>query len=174
LWEFGGLYIHLGLSAGPSFDTSTILDSYDGFFFIDPQTKELSTKVMAVSPRHPLMYFAIQQIIDYVLSSNDINDKFTGASALNRAFRDFGESTSYSQEQGERGFGIVTGHYVGVLDRSIHIIDYLGGDQNLLYATFHNKVATAVELEEMGAMPFDGESSTSCLEKLYENSHKLA
>ena len=89
LWKFGGLYVHFDYSVG-SFDTSTISKDHDGFFFIDPETNGLSTKVFAVSKNHPLMYYTIQRMIGNILSSNNtINNQFTGASALTQAFHDF-------------------------------------------------------------------------------------
>ena len=45
------------------FSLVTISPSDDAFLVIDSDTNMLSTKLMAVSPRHPIMYYAVQQML---------------------------------------------------------------------------------------------------------------
>jgi hypothetical protein len=168
LWEFGGLYVHFDYSIG-SFDTSTISNNFDGFFFIDPETNELSTKVFAVSKNHPLMYHAIQRMIGNILSPKDINNKYTGVSALNQAFHDF-----WKGSKGQNDSEVIdTGHYVGAMERSIDVIDYLGFNQYLLIPTHRDQSATKADLEDIGSLihPYNDteeySSIKNCFRELY-------
>ena len=90
--HLGGLYIDLN-QYPTNFNETTIRFSDDGFFLLDSEAKWLTTKIMAVSPRHPLMYYAVQHSINNLLRIR--NDRFVdphviiGEENLHRALIDF-------------------------------------------------------------------------------------
>ena len=91
LWEYGGLY--LDIDATPAlFNKMTITDQDDGFFVVE-HSDLLSQYFMALSPRHPLMYYAIQQSLTNILHERDIGyinmPLATGPQALHEAFTNF-------------------------------------------------------------------------------------
>jgi hypothetical protein len=75
MWEYGGLYSDI--DATPAlFNKTTITDDDDGFFVVE-HSDLLSQYFMALSPRHPLMYYAIQQSLSNILRERDIGKSQT-------------------------------------------------------------------------------------------------
>lgn len=69
LWEYGGLYSDIGASPA-LFNTSTITDDDDGFFVVE-ESHLLSQYFLALSLKHPLIYYAIQQSLSNILRERD-------------------------------------------------------------------------------------------------------
>ena len=88
LWEYGGIYTDLDNAPGPLFatnntskrdgggdigDSRTIIDNdMDALFEVDIG-RFPSQYFFAVSPHHPVMYFALQNSIDRLLDVNDVH-----------------------------------------------------------------------------------------------------
>ena len=129
------------------FTPTTIKKNDDGFFLIDSTTGMLSTKMMAVSPRHPIMYYAVQHLLldmlmeessssflssvgtATIIHNNTTNSKnhsnaITGSFILSRAFRTFQEG----QEEGDNG-NLSPGVFHGVMNRTIRVV--AGGGLNI-------------------------------------------
>jgi len=134
------------------FSPTTIKKDDDGFFLIDSATGMLSTNMMAVSPRHPIMYYAVQHLLldilmeessssfsssfsssvgtAAIIHNNTINNKkyssnaITGSFILSRAFRTFQEG----QEKGDNG-NLSPGVFHGVMNRTIRVV--AGGGLNI-------------------------------------------
>jgi inositol phosphorylceramide mannosyltransferase catalytic subunit len=88
LWLYGGIYSDM--DTGPNKMTKdTIQPVYDGFFVIESWAL-LSQYFFAMSPRHPLMYYAIQATLRNIMAAEDtiaFNAAFvTGPHALHDGF----------------------------------------------------------------------------------------
>ena len=135
-----------------NFNRTTIDTNDDGFFLIDPDTQMLSTKLMAVSPRHPIMYYAIHQLLLHILleesssselvpvgttptiarnsteNSTEYEGGISGSSILTQAFRMFQEG--YDVEGGSSSI-VPRGVFQGVMNRTVRIV--ASGGLNLKY-----------------------------------------
>lgn len=91
LWEYGGVYTDID-SFPNSFNETLIHDEDDGFFLLD-RDSILSQWFIAVSPKHPLMYYAIMETVTNVMRSRDpgiINPvAMSGPIALHNAMVNF-------------------------------------------------------------------------------------
>mmetsp|Transcript_18714 Transcript_18714/g.30171 ORF Transcript_18714/g.30171 Transcript_18714/m.30171 type:complete len:188 (-) Transcript_18714:218-781(-) len=166
LWVFGGLYVDLNMVPTAFDRTNTILPNEDGFFFIDPETKMLSTKIMAVSPRHPILFFAIQRMLNDVLTSTQqsSNNHTVGSIALAQAFQTF---------RTDGGNAVAEGLYEGVLKRSIRIVGYLGRKPSLVSPVFSSRSELDKEYREMGvSIMEDTGETTNCFHELYRKTHR--
>ena len=71
LWCYGGLHVDLNTFPTANFTSATIQAGDEGIFFWEtPESGNeqiLSTKVVAVAPYHPLLYYAIQEYLARVL-----------------------------------------------------------------------------------------------------------
>jgi mannosyltransferase OCH1-like enzyme len=128
LWEYGGIYTDLD-SIPNIFNASSITAEDDSFFVVE-QGGWLSQYFMAASPRHPLMYFAIQKALTAIIIADD-----TGA--LNAAFTTGPRALVDGWEAFMRTVG-VTGvrkveekQYVGYQNRSVTVVGSDGRASNL-------------------------------------------
>ena len=62
------------------FSPETINNDDDGLFVIDYDTGMLNPSIMAVSPYHPIMYYAIQHLILYAMTTNPMG--YSSSSSL--------------------------------------------------------------------------------------------
>lgn len=89
LWVYGGVIPDIN-SFPEHFAAGTIAADDDGFLLLDPKTNNLSTTLMALSPRHPLMYYAIQYSLENILLVDDISSvdsaQTTEKAVLKQAF----------------------------------------------------------------------------------------
>lgn len=99
LWEYGGCYTDMDNEPGPLLNASTINSIFaadiDAFFLQDKAgSPNFPTQhFFGVSPKHPIMFFAVYQVLHAMINLDDV-DKFfvpeiTGPSALDRAFLEF-------------------------------------------------------------------------------------
>jgi hypothetical protein len=124
LWECGGLYSDI--DATPAlFNTSTITDNDDGFFVVE-ESALLSQYFLALSPKHPLMYYAIQQSLSNILRERDtgyINTPLaTGPQALHEAFTNFMRDAGVKVPFHGHGNAVAAGYFVGTNKRSIRAV----------------------------------------------------
>eukprot|EP00339_Tiarina_fusa_P017914 CAMPEP_0116997278 /NCGR_PEP_ID=MMETSP0472-20121206/769_1 /TAXON_ID=693140 ORGANISM="Tiarina fusus, Strain LIS" /NCGR_SAMPLE_ID=MMETSP0472 /ASSEMBLY_ACC=CAM_ASM_000603 /LENGTH=400 /DNA_ID=CAMNT_0004696109 /DNA_START=145 /DNA_END=1347 /DNA_ORIENTATION=- len=136
LWMFGGLYVDLNLY--PSrFNAATILEADDGLFFTEGESATLSTRFMAVSPRHPLIYYAIEQALAYVLRSRDVGSldayQVFGEPNLYRAFSEFTKTIDGKNETAQ---AMPQGTIKGYGGRSIRVIGRLDGPEQYVSPVF--------------------------------------
>jgi hypothetical protein len=92
LWKYGGLYADLDSVPSSNFTGDTIRAEDDSFFVVE-SFHLLSQYFMAISPKHPLMFYSTQQSLLNLLRAPDTG-KFnaalqTGPHALHMAFRIF-------------------------------------------------------------------------------------
>ncbi|KAL3924634.1 MAG: hypothetical protein SGILL_000921, partial [Bacillariaceae sp.] len=94
LYRYGGIYTDMDSAPGPNFfrsdNTTTIISSKDDGFFVVERIGVLSQYFMATSPRHPLMFMAVQQVFSRLMETNSIGLQYvpfvTGPGALKNAY----------------------------------------------------------------------------------------
>lgn len=132
LWVYGGIYADLD-TAPNTFVHDTISPRDDALFVVE-QYHMLSQYFMAVSPRHPLMWYAIQRCLQNLWQLPDtgrvVAAKVTGPHALHMAYIDF------RKDAGERidpvGAGnkpVWAGHFHGTFNYTVTVIGF-GENQN--------------------------------------------
>jgi hypothetical protein len=144
LWVFGGVYVDLNYSP-VGFTTSTIPSTDDGIFFVDPVTQQLSTDVMAASPRHPIFFYAIHHLLDQLVYGRMGAFNITGQSALFQAFQDF-------QGTGpDKATLLNKGIYQGPNQRSVRVVGDLQSE-GLVKTVFPSKDDLVKEYADMGSV----------------------
>jgi hypothetical protein len=143
LWSYGGVVASLN-SYPEKFHASTIERSDDGFFMLDPAKGVLRTSLMAVSPRHPLMYYAIQQSLANILKAKNIgamdNSMVTGYGALNQAlfsFRGLEDQGNNSVNEGKIG---------NIEGRSIRVVSAADDYATPVYISDRSRVSLLSDL----------------------------
>ena len=138
LWMYGGLYIDINLFP-IKFNQTTIRPDDDGIFFFTKiasktattaaEGQQLSTKFMAISPRHPLMYYAIEQALAAVLESNNVEsldpDEVFGEANIHKALMEFTKKSSTTKDKNVGFVSITRGSstiYEGYDGRSIRVV----------------------------------------------------
>jgi len=188
LWVFGGLYVDLGLLP-MKFTPTTIKNDDDGLFVIDSDTGLLSTTIMAVSPHHPIIFYAVQHLISNIMmvesSSSSLpssnNNSMTGSFVLNQAFHTFQQNQQKGQHkvQGDLSF-LSPGLFHGAMNRSIRVVaDGLNNEDSklaLVMPIFSSQQEKQIEFQKMGIIRAANETTSnnerrafSCLHVLYEN-----
>jgi hypothetical protein len=132
LWVYGGVYADFD-SAPSKFSFDTINDSDDGFFVVE-QYHILSQWFMAVSPRHPLMYYAIQHSLLNLLEAEDTQQigahAKTGPHALHKAYMDFRKDAGAIIDPLGHAFKPVrSGVFTGSQNRTIKVVG-VGENEN--------------------------------------------
>jgi hypothetical protein len=141
LWVYGGIYadldavpakltpdniIHQSLISMNTTSTSPMNTDTDALFVVE-QFHMLSQYFMAVSPRHPLMYYAIQEALVSLLQAPDTGRiaaaMVTGPHALHRAYVRFRNDAGALVDPAGRGYKPVhAGHFVGTYNRSVTVV----------------------------------------------------
>ena len=153
LWVWGGIYADLNFYPS-NFNSTTLQTKDDGFFLINPETQTLSTKVMAVSPRHPLMFYAIEHAINNILRIR--NDRFIdphkviGEDNLNRALLDFQKAPNEGGKKGVSSGEISKGIIQGFQGRSVRVAGTIDGPEEYVTPVFIKDVGKKTEFSKMG------------------------
>ncbi|GAX09774.1 hypothetical protein FisN_11Lh252 [Fistulifera solaris] len=121
LWEYGGVYADV--DAVPASFTPDWLKDNDAFFVVE-QYHLLSQYFIAVTPRHPLMWYAIQVALSNLWKLSDTGGVAaavtTGPHALHQAFTLFAKDGGLVIEPARPGEKPVkAGTYVGTQGRSV-------------------------------------------------------
>eukprot|EP00934_Nitzschia_sp_Nitz4_P001435 Nitzschia sp. Nitz4//scaffold22_size323478//300808//302055//NITZ4_000591-RA/size323478-processed-gene-0.128-mRNA-1//-1//CDS//3329543189//1435//frame0 len=170
LWIWGGIVADLN-SLPIRFDADTIMNSDEGYFLITPNDpNRLSTTIMAVSPRHPLMYYAVQHSILNILNmvpgrTYEVNE-LVGEGALEKALTDFRGKKSLRSSQ-----MLTYGTIQGTHERSIRIGGTLGEEEAMVSTLFPDHTLLNQELQKSGRSWATDVTGMSCL--AYSNLMKL-
>jgi Glycosyltransferase sugar-binding region containing DXD motif len=122
LYRYGGIYADMDSAPGDLFfredNTTTIISSKDDGFFVVERIGVLSQYFIATSPRHPLMFIAVQQVFSRLLETDSIGDQYvpfvTGPGALKNAYIRFMGRTS--------GGKVTQGIHTSPTNRSITVV----------------------------------------------------
>jgi hypothetical protein len=124
LWEYGGIYTDMDTAPRRKFLTERggwpIISDQDDAFFVVEDSGVLSQYFMAVSPRHPLMYFAALHTLRRLMEVENVGNQYapfvTGPGALKSAFITF---------MGTDGTGthnkVLEGRYMGLGNRTVTV-----------------------------------------------------
>jgi hypothetical protein len=130
LWKYGGIYVDLDSGPGKLWTDDLIKDDDDGFFVVDI-AHLLSQYFFAVSPKHPLMYYAVEHVLLNLLKAPDTGTLHvahsTGPWAIHFAF------VSFLQDAGVKRVGmppfktpaespVKAGKFYGPASRSITVV----------------------------------------------------
>lgn len=149
LWVYGGIYADVD-SAPAAFDPYASISDNDDALFVVEQYHLLSQWFMAVSPRHPLMFYAIQISLWNLLAAPDTGSisaaMYTGPHALHAAYIQFRKDAGAMVDTATKGNKPVwSGHFVGTFNRSVTVLgeasnqnkyvnrDVLGGKKKRQY-----------------------------------------
>jgi mannosyltransferase OCH1-like enzyme len=119
LWEYGGIYTDLDNAPGKFWNDTTIQPDDDAFFVVE-HIGVLSQYFMAASPKHPLLYLAIQSVLHRLLEVEHVGKQYipkvTGPGALKKAFKYFMRTVDTDEHE-----HVTKGKYVGVGNRSVTV-----------------------------------------------------
>jgi len=123
LWKYGGIYADLD-TVPTNFTPALILPEDDAFFVVE-YYHLLSQYFMAISPRHPLVHYALHMALANVLTAEDtgeVNAAYeTGPHALHMAFQQFRRDVGASVRS-STSHPIVAGRYSGSMNRSVTVV----------------------------------------------------
>ena len=158
LWEYGGIYTDLDNKPGKDFfiqpnntstsdsnagrngATSLVIQDDDDAFFVVEELGVLSQYFLATSPKHPLMYLAVQNTLSRLLEvphvGNQVIPQVTGPGALKMAFKYF-MGTPDTPQNGR----VRQGKYVGVGNREVTVVGHkaTGSNNYVVRATVSGK-----------------------------------
>jgi len=117
LWEYGGVYADIDVAPG-SFNASSIHPDDDGFFYVENKAGYLAQFFLAVSPHHPLMFYAVHAAVRNLLVQREFAETWvaqtTGPRALAHAMMAF-------MNDATAGRKITHTVHIGEDDRSIRV-----------------------------------------------------
>ena len=147
LWEYGGIYTDLDNNPGRDFfiqnnntgsiigstgsngTVSLVIQDDDDAFFLVEELGVLSQYFLAASPKHPLMYLAVQNTLSRLLEvphvGNQVIPQVTGPGALKMAFKYF-MGTPDTPQNGR----VREGKYVGVANREVTVVGHKATGSN--------------------------------------------
>lgn len=172
LWSYGGILADLNTFPN-HFNATTITNEDDGFFLLEEGSDTLSTLVMAVSPRHPLMYYAIQHSISNILKMRVgvmYNPReLVGEGPLRQALVDFRRgSTKHRLWNKKSEPAISEGTLEGMYGRSIRIGGRLSdADDGIVTPIFISRAGKRKEFEKLGMGGFEDDvRGSNCVGKI--------
>lgn len=179
LWVYGGIYTDLDTAPNAFVPDSTISPQDDALFVVE-QYHMLSQYFMAVTPRHPLMWYAIQRALQNLWDLADTGKvgaaMVTGPHTLHRAFIDFRYDAGFRTDPAGVGYKPVSaGHYVGSLNYTVAVIG-VGENQNeYIHRDLLGMQKKTVAYEKMNMRHFQQDkkfpTGRSCLSTLLEQSY---
>lgn len=179
--------IDIDNAPGALWNSSTIAMEDDAFFVIE-KLGVLSQYFMALSPRHPLMYFAIHVSLHRLLNLDHVGKQnipvVTGPGALKVAFKYFMRTQEVLEEEDRQTFKknnpnatrhgrVKAGTYVGVGGRSVRVAGTKNTGSKLVVRGSVDGKSSGYE--QMGMRHFSSiakkKFNESCLVHLYNLQH---
>lgn len=182
LWVYGGVYSDLD-TAPNAFAPETTIGPDDDALFVVEQFHLLSQYFMAVSPRHPLMWYAVQRSLQNLWDLPDTGEvsaaMITGPHALHWAYRDFRADANQIVDPATPGYKPVwAGHFEGSLNYTVTVIG-VGENQNeYVYRDLLGAQKKQAAYKQMHMRHFQQDkkfpTGRSCLSTILEESYKAA
>ena len=134
LWVYGGIYADLDTAPNAFSPSTTIHAAADDALFVVEQYHMLSQYFMAVTPRHPLVWYAIQRALQNLWDLPDTGKvsaaMVTGPHVLHAAYRDFRADAGQAVDPAGVGYKPVwAGRFVGTWNYTVTVIG-VGEQQN--------------------------------------------
>ena len=182
LWDQGGVFADLDTTPH-SFDNRTITHDDDAYFVVEHYGL-LSQYFMAASPRHPLMFLAIQNALQRILSATDVggvpSHSLTGPWTLHAAFRNFLGHTQHGNDviplrKGHGAGGVLAGRYQNSANRSVTVQGERGErSDDIIYRESIDHSSKVTEYATMGMKHYRHTKATkkNCIQTLYEEQTK--
>lgn len=177
LWTYGGIVADLN-SYPNAFNMSSIQPDDEGFFLLEEETERLSTVVMAASPGHPLMYYAVQRSLSNILQmQNNIEydpQRIVGSQALDGAMKDFRQRQA--NNMGGAEIKLIEGRLVGKQGRSIRIAGRMGdNDGSIVTPIFISTLGKRDAFEKIGMKDFyEPIAGSNCLSQRIKNMNGIS
>lgn len=157
LWVYGGIYADLD-TAPAKLNATTIQDDDDGFFVVE-QYHILSQWFMALSPKHPLMYYAIQSTLQNLMESDDTLKSGahlrSGPHALHSAFVTFRRDVNVLVDPIGTGYKPVkSGKFVGTQNRSITVVGHGENENEYVQRMAIDAITRTRDYKRMGMKHF--------------------
>jgi len=174
LWEYGGIYADIDTK--PNLLNATTITSKDDGFFVVEQYHMLSQYFMAVSPRHPIMFYTIHHVLSVLLDANDVGTLYapqvTGPHALNKGFQYFMADKGIVVTDGGVGYKPAkAGLWVGTDDRSITVAGVGENENEYVHREYIKRRKKMQNYHALGMEHFTKEmskSDKSCMRVLWE------
>jgi mannosyltransferase OCH1-like enzyme len=130
LWTYGGIYADIDtIPNQDKFNATDIVMNHHDAYFVVEQYHMLSQWFIAVSPRHPLMYYAVQQSLSNLFRLIDTGSIaasiVTGPHALHAAYAQFRNDAGPAKDMETitpRKKPIRAGQYVGAYNRTVTVV----------------------------------------------------
>lgn len=175
LWVYGGVYADFD-TAPNEFNEDTISDADDAFFVVE-QYHILSQWFMAVSPRHPLMYYVVQNSLLNLLEAEDTKKigahVMTGPHALHRAYIDFRADVGERVDRLGTGYKPVwSGKFFGTNNRTVTVVGKGENENQYVQRLAVDPIVRKIDYRKMGMTHFSKftetkESGLSCLDAMF-------
>lgn len=174
LWEYGGVYADIDTKPN-LFNTTTITAKDDGFFVVE-QYHMLSQYFMAVSPKHPIMFYTIHSVLSKLLNEKDTGGIYapytTGPHALNTGFQHFMKDKGVTVTDGGAGKKPAkAGLWVGTNDRSITVAGVGENENEFVIREYIRSDKKLKSYHAMGIEHFSKDmkkSGKSCMQILWD------
>lgn len=165
LWVWGGVYADLN-TRPKNFNGSFVSNEEDGMLFWNGNSTIISSLVMVASPRHPIMYYAVQHCLQNILGMRPDEtyeiDSIVGDKPLNEAFKDFVKQTRSREAENS----LSKDFFEGVHGRSIRIVGSVDELSHLVMPLFISKSGKEKELLKMGIVENNVVDASRCFEKM--------
>jgi len=174
LWVYGGVYADI--DAVPAKFNTSLLATTDALFVVE-QYHLLSQWFMAVSPRHPLMYYAVQISLLNLLDADDTGriaaPMTTGPHALHTAYRMFRKDAGDLVESAAPGHQPVgAGYFSGTHNRTVIVLGSAAQENEYVSRDVLGSLKSN-EYQKMGMRHFQDDkkhpSGKSCLLSIYQS-----
>jgi mannosyltransferase OCH1-like enzyme len=168
--QYGGIYTDID-NTPKKFNADTIAPEEDAFFQVESAGIP-SQWFMAASPRHPIMFFAVERILINLLNLQDTGLLkivwTTGPGAIKEAFNLFRRQT---------GDYLKAGLYVGTESRTVRLVGEQANEHEYVWRNSIKEKQEAYEAMDMKhltrmGMTKGGETNLTCFEQLYRVEEK--
>jgi Glycosyltransferase sugar-binding region containing DXD motif len=173
LWKYGGVYIDIDSIPGKEFDPVKLLAPEADAVFVVEFIGLLSQYFIAVSPRHPIMYYAVQHALRNLLWSKDTGSvhspTMTGPHALHDAYGasrgDAGAFVSPFAPQSKPP--VRAGTYAGTHNRTVTALGSSDKSDAFVQREILSRTRKQAEYDQMSMTHFSNvqkvPTGTSCL-----------
>jgi len=157
LWLYGGIYADFD-TAPVRFDSGTVHRTDDSFFVMEKH-HTLGQWFMAASPRHPIMFYAVQMTLLDLLEEDDVTGNSrhskSGSETLHAAFTRFrGDVDVMVDPIGEGMKPLWSGVFDGPLNRSITVVGTSDNEDEYVQRTAIDALTRKRDYIRMGMSHF--------------------